>query len=387
MNILIAPDSFKECLSATAVAEHIAVGIRSVLPEAGLQKIPLADGGEGLLEAILANTKGKRVAVEVLDPLCRKIKADYGIISNGKTAIIEMAKASGIELLKESEKNPLQTTTYGTGQLIRDALDKGCTKLVIGIGGSATNDGGMGMIRALGAKFLDKTGVEIGQGGGSLNELHHIDLTAFDQRLKRCEVVVACDVSNPLTGENGASYVYGEQKGGNPKQLSVLDQNLTHYADVLKSTLGIEVRHIPGSGAAGGTGAALLAFMKGTLKPGIDLILETLQVEKGMQWADLVITGEGKIDAQTLQGKTIAGIARMAKRHQVPVIVITGKVGENIDEIYDLGVSAIFSIVNQPMPLETAIKQAPRLIENCVINIMKAMKIFGVPYSKIENRK
>lgn len=378
MKIVIAPDSFKECLSAAAVAEHIAVGIRNVFPEAILHSIPISDGGEGLLEALMANTKGRLVTVEVLDPILRKIEAQYGILDDGLTAVIEMAKASGLELLTEREKNPLITTTFGTGQLIKDALDKGCKKIIIGIGGSATNDGGVGMVSALGARFLDRNGRPINNGGGSLNELYQIDLNEFDSRLKTCEVVVACDVSNQLTGENGASYVYGEQKGANPKMLQLLDQNLTHYANVLKSTLNIEIRQTPGAGAAGGTGAALLAFMNGTLVPGIDLILETLQVEKAIQGADLVITGEGKIDAQTLQGKTIAGLSRMAKKHQVPVIVITGKVGENIGGIYDMGVSSVFSIVNQPMDLKFAIKDAPLLIQGCVENVMRTIKSFRI---------
>ncbi len=284
--------------------------------------------------------------------------------------------------MKEEEKNPLLTSTFGTGELIKDALDQGCKKIIIGIGGSATNDGGVGMISALGAKFLDKGGEEIRQGGGSLDQINRIDLTTFDERLKTCEVIVACDVSNPLTGIHGASFVYGEQKGGNRKALEILDRNLIHYAGIIRNTLNVDILETPGSGAAGGTGAALLAFMNGTLMPGIDLVLETLQVEKVIQGSDLVITGEGKIDAQTLQGKTVAGIARIAKKHQVPVIVITGKIGENIDGIYDMGVSSIFSIINQPMALETAIKQAPQLIENCVLNIMKAMESFGMPYLK-----
>lgn len=377
MTIVIAPDSFKECLSAKEVAHYIAQGVLSVFPKAVIQAIPISDGGEGLLEAIMKGREGSLVAVEVLDPLLRKIEAHYGIIEEGNTAIIEMAKASGLELLKEAEKNPLLTSTFGTGQLIKDALDKGCKKIIIGIGGSATNDGGVGMVSALGAKFLDEKGERIEEGGGNLNKLHKIDLSCFDERVKTSEIIVACDVSNPLSGINGASFVYGKQKGGTREALKILDRNLTHYGRVIKTTLDLDILESPGSGAAGGTGAALLAFMNGTLMNGIELLLDILEVEKHIKEAALVITGEGKIDAQTLNGKTISGVAAMAKRHGVPVLVITGKIGENIEGIYDLGVSSVFSIVNKPMSLEDAIKNAPKLIESCVRNIMSAVKSFN----------
>ncbi len=374
MTIVIAPDSFKECLTAKEVAHHMTQGVLSVFPLATIHSVHISDGGEGLLEAIMNGKEGSLVAVEVLDPLMRKIEAHYGIIEESNTAVIEMAKASGLELLKEEEKNPLLTSTFGTGQLIKDALDRGCKKIIIGIGGSATNDGGTGMVSALGAQFLDKKGVQLAHGGGNLHQLHKIDLSGFDKRIKTCEIIVACDVSNPLTGINGASFVYGEQKGGTKEALKILDRNLAHYGKVIKTTLDVDILETPGAGAAGGTGAALLAFMNGTLINGITLLLETLAVEKYISGADLVITGEGKIDAQTLNGKTIFGVASMAKRHGVPVLVITGKIGENIERIYDLGVSSVFSIVNKPMSLEDAIKNAPKLIENCVRNIMNTIK-------------
>ena len=329
MKIVIAPDSFKECLSARQVASNIALGIRKIAPNAEIYEIPISDGGEGVLEALINGVGGRRISVSVMDPLMRLIKAEYGILKDGKTAVIEMAKASGLELLKEPEKNPLITTTFGTGQLIKDALDKGCNKIIIGIGGSATNDGGVGMVRALGAKFLDDQGEEILEGGGSLGGLTTMDLSNFDDRIQNCEVIVACDVSNPLSGANGASMVYG--------------------------------------------GAGLMAFLKGQLVNGIKLILQTIKIEEFIKQADLVFTGEGKIDGQTLHGKTISGIAAMAKKHEVPVIVLTGKIGEGIDEIYNIGVSAVFSIVNQPMELKVAIDQAPVLIQDCTKNIMAAI--------------
>jgi len=377
MKIVIAPDSFKECLSAQEVAANIAVGIRKVAPNAEIFEIPISDGGEGVLEALLNGVGGQRIAISVLDPLMRPIKAEYGILNDSKTAVIEMAKASGLELLKEHEKNPLLTSTFGTGQLIRDALDRGCTKIVIGIGGSATNDGGVGMVRALGGKFLNDKGMEIKEGGGNLRELYTMDLSNFDTRIQNCEVVVACDVSNPLTGAHGASMVYGGQKGGRRKDLELLDTNLGHYANKIKDTLGMDISKTPGAGAAGGTGAGLLAFLNGKLVNGIELILQTLKVEETIKRADLVFTGEGKIDEQTLHGKTISGIALMAQKHEVPVIVVTGKIGEGIEGLYDIGVSAVYSIVNRPMALKGAMDQAPGLIQDCAKNIMLTIKCFN----------
>ena len=376
MNIVIAPDSFKECLSAKEVATAIAMGIFEAISDVEVFKIPISDGGEGLLETLMQGAGGKFVEVVVKDPLMRSITASYGILEDKKTAVIEMALASGLELLKENEKNPMLTSTYGTGQLIKDALDNGCTKIIIGIGGSATNDGGAGMSRALGAKFLNKKGEELNEGGGSLNELNNIDLSNFDDRLSRCEVVVACDVSNPLTGPNGASMVYGGQKGGSHEDLLKLDKNLAHLAAIIKSELQIDIAETPGAGAAGGIGAALMAFMKGRLVNGIELVLETLKMEEYIKSADLVITGEGKIDGQTLHGKTIAGIAKMAKKYRVPVVVITGKIGEDIEPIYDMGVCGVYSIVNEPMDLHQAITEAPKLIQNSVKNIMGTIKCF-----------
>tara|TARA_R100001369_G_scaffold92277_3_gene136550 strand:+ start:341 stop:1543 length:1203 start_codon:yes stop_codon:yes gene_type:complete len=377
MKIVVATDSFKECLTAKEVAANIALGIRIVMPNAEIQEIPISDGGEGVLEAILNGIGGKRLSVLVMDPLMRQITAEYGILNDNTTAVIEMAQASGLELLTEHEKNPLTTTTFGTGQLIRDALDQGCEKIIIGIGGSATNDGGAGMVRALGAKFLNEAGDEINDGGGNLNELFTIDLSDFDKRIQKCEVIVACDVSNPLTGINGASFVYGYQKGGNQQDLKILDSNLAHYARIIKSTLDLDVSDMPGAGAAGGTGAGLMAFLKGRPVNGIELILKTLRVEERLKEANLLFTGEGKIDGQTLQGKTISGIALMAKKHQVPVIVITGKIGEDIEDIYDMGVNAVYSIVNRPMKLDQAIEEAPKLIQDTAKNIMATIKCFN----------
>ena len=374
MNIVIAPDSFKECLSAEKVANNIEKGILKVIPKATIVKIPISDGGEGLLEALVKPTGGYLISVEVKDPLNRTIKTSYGILGDGTTAIIEMAKASGLELLKKSERNPLITSTFGTGQLILNALNRGCSKIIIGLGGSATNDGGTGMIKALGGKFLEKNNDEISEGGGALSKLYRIDISGIDNRLSHCKIIAACDVSNPLTGPKGASFVFGGQKGGNTKTLAQLDKNLSHYVAVILSDLRIDVDAIPGSGAAGGMGAALSAFFKASLISGIDLIIGHLHLEEYIKNADLVITGEGKIDTQTLHGKTVLGLASIAKKFKVPVIVIAGTMGNDIEKIYGFGVTSVFSIINKPMELSEAIEQADILLQNCVENIMRLIK-------------
>ena len=373
MNILVAPDSFKDSLSASEVSRIISEAISAVIPSASIRKIPISDGGEGLLEALLTPLQGTLVSVSVKDPLHRTIEASYGLVDQGKTAIIEMATASGLELLSIEERNPLITSTYGTGELIKNALDKGCTKIIIGLGGSATNDGGIGMIKALGGLFLDQYNQEIPDGGAALSTLHSIDLSGLDKRLQQVAIVCACDVDNPLTGPSGASYVYAKQKGASDNMLAVLDSNLSNYATVIKATLNKDLEHISGTGAAGGTAMGLLAFLDATLTPGIALITELLHLEKHIKEAQLVVTGEGKIDIQTLHGKTIMGIASLAKKHSIPVLVFTGSIGHGISEIYDQGVTAIFSIVNKPMSLETAIKNATQLLHASVTNVFTSL--------------
>ena len=373
MNILIAPDSFKDSLPADEVSRIISKAISHVIPSATIRQIPISDGGEGLLKALVTPLQGTLVSLTVKDPLHRTIKASYGLIDQGHTAIIEIAKASGLELLSIEERNPIMTSTYGTGQLIKDALDKGCTKIIIGLGGSATNDGGMGMIKALGGLFLDQHQQEIGEGGGALDTLYSIDLRGLDKRLQQVEICCACDVSNPLTGTLGASYVYTKQKGASDAMLAILDRNLSNYADVIKATLKKDLKHVPGTGAAGGTAISLLAFLDAKLTSGIALITDLLQLEKHIKEAQLVVTGEGRIDAQTLHGKTIMGIANIAKQEKVPVLVFTGGIGHGISEIYDQGVTSIFSIVNAPMSLETAIENTAQLLENSVTNVFSSL--------------
>ena len=373
MNILVAPDSFKDSLPAHEVSRIISKAISKVIPDATIRQIPISDGGEGLLKALVTPLQGTLVSLTVKDPLHRTIEASYGLIDQGQTAIIEMAKASGLELLSTEERNPLMTSTYGTGQLIKDALDKGCTKIIIGLGGSATNDGGMGMIKALGGLFLDQHQQEIAEGGGALDTLYSIDLSSLDKRLQEVEICCACDVSNPLTGSSGASYVYAKQKGASDNMLPVLDRNLSNYAAVIKASLKKDLKHVPGTGAAGGTAMGLLACLDAKLTPGIALITDLLQLEKHIKEAQLVVTGEGRIDAQTLHGKTIMGIANIAKQQKVPVLVFTGGIGHGISEIYNQGVTSIFSIVNAPMSLEVAIKNAAQLLEASVTHVFSSL--------------
>lgn len=375
MNILIAPDAFKDSLSAKAVASHIAKGIKKVLPDAELTQIPLSDGGEGLLEALVTPLKGKLITVKVNDPLMRPIEASYGILGDGQTAVIELAAASGLERLHPNERNPLVTSTYGTGQLVQHALDRGCKKLIIGLGGSATNDAGMGLVKALGGQFLNSQGKPIGQGGGALADLDCIDLSQLDNRLADCKVIAACDVTNPLTGPKGASHVFGRQKGGRPQDLEQLDSNLSHLATIIQTQLGKSVQTIKGTGAAGGTAMGLLTFTNAELKPGIELIMDELQMENHIKKTDLIITGEGRIDQQTLYGKTLIGIAKRAKHHRIPVIAIAGQVETDLKALYESGLTAAFAIVNQPMHLEEAIENTGILIESTVENIFRTLNI------------
>ncbi|WP_009052495.1 glycerate kinase [Thermoanaerobacter sp. X514] len=373
MKILIAPDKFKESLSALKVADSIEKGILKVFPKAVIVKVPMADGGEGTVESLVDATGGKIIKTNVKDPLFRDIESFYGILGDGKTAVIEMAAASGLYLLKDYERNPMITTTYGTGQLIKDALDKGCRKFIIAIGGSATNDGGTGMATALGVKFYDKDGREIGLGGGELSKIYSIDTSNLDERLKECEFIVACDVANPLIGENGASRVYAPQKGATKEMVEVLDKNLEHYGKLLEKYFNKKIIDVPGSGAAGGLGAGLMAFLNAQLKSGIEIIIETLKLEEKIKEADIVISGEGKIDFQTAFGKTISGIAKLCKKHNKPLIVIAGTV-EDIEKLYEIGVSSVFSTMEKPMFLEDAIKNAPTLVEKSAERIFRLIK-------------
>lgn len=371
MNILIAPDSFKESLSATEVCRFIKSGIKNSLFKTNIISIPLSDGGEGFVQSIIDATNGHIIKVKAHDPLMRSIDAEYGILNDNETAIIEMSKVSGLELLSSKEKNPWITTTYGTGELIRDALDKACKKLIIGIGGSATNDGGAGMIEALGGKLLTADGKQIEKGGGGLQQLATINLTNLDKRLSECKVLIACDVTNPLLGKNGASFVFARQKGANSEMIKLLEENLSHYANIIKQEIGKDISDEPGAGAAGGIGAGLMAFLNADLKPGFDIVRNILNLDKYVKQADLIFTAEGKVDFQTQFGKTPFGVAQIAKKYNKPVICLAGSIGEGAEVLYNKGVSSIFSIISKPMSIDEAISNASLLLEETAERVMR----------------
>lgn len=365
MKILIAPDSFKDCLSAKEVASALSRGIQKVLPDATCILLPMADGGEGTVESLVDATGGKRIQLKVLDPLMRETESFYGITGDGESAVIEMAAASGIELLKMEERDPWITSTFGTGQLIKDALDRGVRKILLGIGGSATNDGGAGMAQALGVKFSGKYGPISVQGGGALSEVEQIHMEGLDPRLAAMEIAVACDVSNPLSGPRGASAVYGPQKGADGAMVQKLDQNLVHFAGLIWEQLGKEISEIPGAGAAGGLGAGLMAFLDASLMKGFDMIAGAVGLEEKIGEADLVITGEGKMDAQTRFGKTPFGVAQMAMRHGKPVIGVAGTLDEDASALYEEGFNVLMPIQEKPGDLETSLRDGKQLLERC----------------------
>ncbi|HBC97351.1 MAG TPA: glycerate kinase [Clostridium sp.] len=374
-NILLAPDSFKESMTAKEACDAMERGIKKVNKNINCIKVPMADGGEGTMQSLVDATYGKVYKIKVIGPLGNEVEAEYGMLGDGKTGIIEMASASGITLVPENERNPLITTTYGTGQLIKECLDKGAEKLLIGIGGSSTNDGGVGAIQALGGRFKDKYGNEIGFGGRELGKILTIDLSELDPRLKNVKVEVACDVTNPLCGYNGASNVFGPQKGATKEMIKILDGNLRHYADIIKEQLNIDAAEIPGAGAAGGLGIGLMVFMNGSLERGIDIVIKYSGYEEKVKKADLVFTGEGSIDFQTQYGKTPMGVAVIAKKYNKPVIAFTGNIGDDVDMLYDLGISSIFSIVQGVSSLNDAIKNGKSNMEKTVENVMRLMNL------------
>jgi glycerate kinase len=357
VRIVIAPDSFKGSLSAKEVADNIEIGIRKVYSDIDILKVPMADGGEGTVESLVDATGGEIIRLEVTGPLGEKVESFYGIMGDKKTAVIEMAAASGLPLVPNDKRNPMITTTYGTGELIKSALDRGCRDFIIGIGGSATNDGGSGMLEALGVKFLDKNGKKLPWGGGALINLDKIDMSSLDERLKSSRFVVACDVDNPLCGTNGASYVYGPQKGATVEMVQKLDRVLNHYGNMIKKYLGKDVMDIKGAGAAGGLGAGFMAFLNAQLKPGVDIVIEKTRLKEIVKDADLVITGEGKMDSQTIYGKTPFGVAKVAKGFGIPVIAIAGCISDDAHINHEQGIDAMFSIVNYPIELQDALNK------------------------------
>ncbi len=375
MKIVIAPDSFKGSLTAVEVSQSIERGIKRFCRDFIIDRIPMADGGEGTVEALVDSTKGKIKRVKVKGPLLNEIDAFYGILGDGETAVIEMASASGLPLITPSQRNPMKTTTYGTGELILDALNMGCSKFIIGLGGSATNDGGAGMITALGGRFLDSLGNDIAFGAEGLADLYKIDISNLDKRLEKCSIVAACDVDNPLCGKRGASYVFAPQKGADKNMLEKLDRYLKNYGEIIKRDIKIDVMNEEGSGAAGGMGAAILGFLNGKLLRGVDIIIEKTSLEERIKDADLVITGEGKIDYQTAYGKTPYGVAMLAKKYDIPVIAICGWIGERAEELYQKYFDSIFSIIDKPMGLDEAMEHSEVLLESTAERIMRAVMI------------
>ena len=375
MRLLIAPDSFKGSLTALEVAKSLGRGLQRADTEFEIEKLPMADGGEGTVRSLVDATDGELISKEVTGPLGDGVEAFFGILGDGNTAVIEMAAASGLPLVPEGKRNPAKTTTYGTGELIKAALDEGCTKLIIGIGGSATNDCGVGMAQALGGKFLDKNGKDVGFGGGELEAIQKIDLNGLDSRIEEVEIQVACDVDNPLYGKNGAAYIYGPQKGATPEVVKELDEGLRSIAQVIKDDLSKDVNSIPGAGAAGGLGAGLTAFLGADLKPGIDIVIETSKIEDKIREVDIVITGEGMIDSQTIFGKTPIGVARVAKKYDLPVIGVAGSLGDGANKVYEEGIDTLFSIVDKPMDLEVAMEQAQRLLERLGENLGRFLNL------------
>lgn len=375
MKIVIAPDSYKESLTALEVATEIESGFKQIFPDAVYVKMPVADGGEGTVQAMIEATNGKRVKVEVMAPLGGTITAFYGLTGDGKTAVIEMAAASGLSLVPVEKRNPLRTTSYGTGQLIRSALDAGARNFIIGIGGSATNDGGAGMVQALGAKLLDDKGDEIPLNGEGVGRLAGIDMSAFDPRIKECAIAVACDVDNPLCGPRGASAIFGPQKGADPAMVQQLDGYLKNFGERIKRDLKVDVADVPGAGAAGGMGAALMGFMGGILRPGNEIVAEAVGLEAELKDADLVITGEGRIDGQTIFGKTPIGVAQLAKRHGKPVIGIAGCLREDAYVVYEKGLDAIFSIIYTACTVDEALCAGAANLRLAARNVAAAVKI------------
>ncbi len=375
MRIIVAPDSFKGSLSALGVAEAMERGIRAVFPEAEILKVPIADGGEGTVEALVAATQGRLLHAAVRGPLGEPVRAHWGISGDGTTAFLEMASASGLPLVPKERRDPRITSTFGTGELMKAALDAGLRKLVIGIGGSATNDGGTGMARALGARFLDAEGRDLPEGGAALARLARIELAGLDHRLAEASVLVACDVDNPLCGPRGASAVYGPQKGATPEMVAELDAALGVFATVAAAATGRDIALLPGAGAAGGLGASLLFFTPASLRPGVSIVLETTRFEALIQGTDLVITGEGRTDFQTAMGKAPVGVAAVAKRHGVPVVCIAGGLGDGAEEVLAHGIDALASIVPQPMSLEACMGQGGALVESAVAGVCRMLRV------------
>lgn len=374
MKIIVAPDSYKGCMSALGVAQAMERGIRGVFPNAEVRKIPIADGGEGTVEALVSATNGTLKQMEVTGPLGKRVTAHWGILGDSQTAVIEMAAASGLPLVPAGKRNPRISTTFGTGELIRAVLDTGLRQIIIGIGGSATNDGGAGMARALGVRFMGGNGQELPDGGAALARLKYIDLDGLDPRLKESKITVACDVDNPLCGPRGASAVFGPQKGATQEMVAELDEALAHYSVIAEKATGRAVAELAGAGAAGGLGAGLMFFTPARLKPGIDIILEAVSFAEVVKGAAFVITGEGHTDFQTAFGKAPVGVAKVAKQFDIPVFCLSGGLGGGAGDVLTQGIDAVMSICDRPLTLDACMRAGTTLIESASERLCRIIK-------------
>jgi glycerate 2-kinase len=380
MKIVIAPDSFKGSLTAIEVSNAIEIGVKRIFPEALVEKIPMADGGEGTVQCLVNATQGGIYEKEVVGPLGESVIASFGVLGDQDAAAIEMASASGLPLVPPEKKNPLITTTFGTGQLIKAALDHECSTMIIGIGGSATNDGGAGMVQALGAHLLDNKEIEIGFGGAQLSKLNRIDISNMDKRISKTKILVASDVQNPLCGPTGASRIYSPQKGATKEMIITLDNALSHFADIIKRDLGKDIKDIPGAGAAGGLGAGLIAFLDAELKPGIDIVINTVQLEKIVQDSDLVITGEGEINGSTIYGKTPIGVARVAKKFRIPVVSVSALIDDSGWIVKKHGIDYLIKPENPTMEIEFPKSRKIELLANTISKFLEKNRVFFSKY-------
>lgn len=374
MKVVIAPDSFKESLSAVQVAEAIAAGWRRVYPHADIRLCPMADGGEGTVDAVVAATGGARRTSTVQGPLGDPVQAQWGWLNDAR-AVIETAAASGLHLIDMAERDVRRASSHGTGQLVQAALDAGAAQIILGLGGSATNDGGAGLLTALGARLMNAAGRHLEPGGAALAALHSIDLSGLDPRLAETDIVIASDVNNPLCGATGASHIFGPQKGATPGQVEQLDHALGHFADVLAAALGKDLRDTPGAGAAGGLGFAALAALGGTFRPGVEVIAQLSGLAETVKGASLVITGEGRLDGQSLHGKTPVGVARIARAAGVPTIALGGSLGEDYKRLYTAGIDAAFSLVPGPLTLADAMRGASSLLADRAEDIARLWRL------------
>lgn len=370
LKIVIAPDSFKESMTAYEAAVAMENGVRRVVPDAEVYKVPIADGGEGTVQALIDTLGGEKIMTKITGPLGEPIDCHYGVLNN-ETAVIEVAAACGLDIIPTDKRNPMQTTSYGVGELIIHALDKGIRRFIIGLGGSGTNDGGIGMAQALGIRMTDKTGRAVRFGGEGLMTMHHISTEPMDSRIQECVFDIASDVTNPLLGKEGGTYIYGPQKGANDEMVLELDEAMAYYADIIERDVGVEITHKEGAGAAGGLGGACLAFLQATVHPGIEMVARLTGLADVVEGTQLVLTGDGKMDHQTSYGKAITGVAEIARYYDVPVVALTGANLVDDPTIYDHGIDAIFSLQNEPMSLAYAMENGIPLTERIAENVLR----------------